>query len=136
FNPATGALQLFLTETVTDPAPAVAPTGVEEVQPPLGPAAAEPLFGALDDRALLSLGVPEDLIAQVRAIASEAELDAMEPQLPVEAYEGLFLVAAGDTVTQVLSARETRVDKPVNTEDFATALDTAEAQSRFVIVDN
>jgi hypothetical protein len=135
-NPVTGALQLFLTETVTEPAPAVAPTEVEEVKAPLGPAAAEPLFGALDDRALLSLGVPEDLIAQVRAIASDAELDAMEPQLPVEAYEGLFLVAAGDTIAQVLNARETRVDKPVDTEDFATALNTAEAQSRFVIVDN
>src|SRR5207342_2132215 len=53
-----------------------------------------------------------------------------------EGYEGLFLVAAGDSVSQVLNARETRVDRNVNTSDFAAALATPESQSRFVIVDN
>ena len=49
---------------------------------------------------------------------------------------GLFLVAAGDTVSQVLVSREMRADRPVDTADFATALATPESQSRFVIVDN
>jgi superfamily I DNA/RNA helicase len=60
----------------------------------------------------------------------------LQESLPVEAYEGLFLLAAGDTVAQVLSSRETRVDKTINTEDFAAALSTPESQSRFVIVDD
>ena len=46
------------------------------------------------------------------------------------------LVAGGDTVNQVLVARETRVDRPVDTADFAAALTTPESQSRFVVVDN
>ena len=68
----------------------------------------------------MSLGTPEDLLSRVRQITSEAELDALQQALPIEAYEGLFLVAAGDTVSQVLSARETQVDRPIDTEDFAT----------------
>ena len=63
-----------------------------------------------------------------------AGVDAMQPMLPVEAYEGLFLVAAGDTVTQVLVSRETRVDKVVDTTDYAAALSTPESQARFVVV--
>jgi superfamily I DNA/RNA helicase len=72
----------------------------------------------------------------VRQITSEAALDALQPVLPIEAYEGLFLVAAGDTVSQVLSARETHVDRLIDTEDFARSVETAESQSRFVVVDN
>ena len=76
------------------------------------------------------------MIPQVRNIRSEEELDAMQDRLPVEAYEGLFLIAAGDTVSEVLTSRETRVDKKVDTEDFAAALQTAESQARFVVVDD
>ena len=94
------------------------------------------LFAALSDTELLSLGTPADLLPRVRQIASEAELDALQPVLPIEAYEGLFLVAAGDTVSQVLSARETQVDRLIDTEDFARSVETAESQSRFVVVDN
>jgi hypothetical protein len=57
---------------------------------------------------ILSLGTPADLLPRVRQITSEADLDALQSVLPLEAYEGLFLVAAGDTVSQVLSAREPR----------------------------
>src|SRR5690606_16053400 len=97
---------------------------------------AAPLFAALSDRELMSLGVPEDLIATVYAITSEAALDALQASLPVEAYEGLFLLLAGDTVSQILTARETRVDQVIDTEDFAASLDTPEAQARFVVVDD
>ena len=86
-------------------------------------------------RDLLSLGVPEDALAGVRNVASDNQLDGMQALLPVEAYEGLFLIAAGDTVSQVLASREMRADRPVDTADFATALATPEFQSRFVIVD-
>ncbi|HEY7491880.1 MAG TPA: UvrD-helicase domain-containing protein, partial [Candidatus Tectomicrobia bacterium] len=94
------------------------------------------LFAGLSDAELLSLGTPTELLPRVRQIASEAALDALQPVLPIEAYEGLFLVAAGDTVSQVLSARETQMDRPIDTEDFARSVETAESQSRFVVVDN
>jgi len=99
-------------------------------------AACQRLFADLSDADLMSLGTPAELLARVRQIASETELDALQPVLPIEAYEGLFLVAAGDTVSQVLSARETYVDRPIDTEDFVRSVETAESQSRFVVVDN
>ena len=103
---------------------------------PAGAAPAAISYAHLTDHELLSLGVPEAWLDPVRAIECEAGLDALQALLPLEAYEGLFLVAAGDSVTQILSARETRVDRVIDTADFATALETAESQSRFVIVND
>ncbi|MFT3801169.1 MAG: AAA family ATPase [Burkholderiaceae bacterium] len=149
-NPVTGAMQLLTLEEVVE-APGNA-GGASAASPRADAEAggtdrssdalvstnkaksAEPLFAHLDDRELMSLGVPQELLASVRPITSDAELDRIQARLPVEAYEGLFLVAAGDSVSQILSARETRVDKVVDTEDFAAALATAESRSRFVVV--
>lgn len=133
-NPVTGAMQLVNLEQLTETASVgavAAPRQREAVEPA---PKAEPLFAGLQDRELMSLGVPEDLLSLVKGVRSDAELDAVQLQLPVEAYEGLFLVAAGDTVSQILNARETRVDKAVDPEDFAAALATPESQSRFVVV--
>lgn len=148
-NPVTGAMQLVVmeravqTEAVPAPSPVLDPAPVpvvvdqaspstEEIAPP---EPAQPMFAALTDRDLLSLGVPEDSLPAVRALVSEEQLDQMQATLPVEGYEGLFLVAAGETVNQVLQSRETRVDRVIDTTDFATAIATAESQSRFVVVD-
>lgn len=131
-NPVTGAMQLITLEQVVEQTSAPQFPSAEAAQPSDLP----PLFGALSDTELMSLGVPEELLSTVRSLRSEEALDAVQAQLPAEAYEGLFLVAAGDTVDQVLQARETRVDVTVDTNDYASALSTAESQSRFVIVDN
>ncbi|MFD1893352.1 AAA family ATPase [Ottowia beijingensis] len=136
-NPVTGAMQMLTVESVAEPGPQEAMSANDAAvdRAEVTPAAAAPaLFADLDDRELMSLGVPQELLAFVRAIATEDELDAKQTQLPLEAYEGLFLVAAGDTVGQVLNARETRVDKAIDTQDFAAALATPESQSRFVVV--
>lgn len=131
-NPITGAMQLFAVEHAEAvPAPQIpTPTSADESTPTAA------LYSSLTDAELLSIGTPEELIAQVRKICSEHDLDAMQEHLPVEAYEGLFLIAAGDSVSEVLTARETRVDKKVDIEDFATALQTAESQAHFVVVDD
>lgn len=136
-NPVTGAMQMVIIEpqrVEAEPA-AHAPLAAPAAAKPR-PAAASPVFGGLSDRELVSLGVPEELLPDVRAVRAEEQLDALQPRLPVEAYEGLFLVAAGDTVSQVLAERETRVDRKVDTSDFATALATPESQSRFVVVND
>jgi hypothetical protein len=132
-NPVTGAMQVVLLEEVSAP-PEPAATRVR--QAPDETVEHQSLFTGLSDNELLSLGTPADLLPHMRQITSEAELDALQPVLPIEAYEGLFLVAAGDTVSQVLSACETQVDRPIDTEDFASSVETAESQSRFVVVDN
>ncbi|MDP1979160.1 UvrD-helicase domain-containing protein [Undibacterium sp.] len=145
-NPVTGAMQIVFLEEVAAPprvdptetsapiASAVKLTGVssQQVLATIKP----PLFATLSDRQLMSIGVPEDWIGRVQGIQTEDELDGLQASLPVEAYEGLFLVAAGDTIDQVLTSRETRIDRAIDTTDFITALTTPESQSRFVIVDD
>ena len=141
-NPVTGAMQVVVVEEVTTSEYAVREVGVTKVEVERLPAKAELskeptlIYAELSDRELMSLGVPQEWLERIRAVVSEIELDSLQESLPVEAYEGLFLLAAGDTIEQVLSSRETRVDKTINTEDFAAALSTPESQSRFVIVDD
>ena len=135
-NPVTGAMQLVTFEHVPEQAPAIDELLPAAASPAHAAPAPSPLFAAIDDRELMSLGVPQELLGDVRSITSDAELDSIQARLPVEAYEGLFLVAAGDTVSQVLMARESRVDKVIDTEDFAAALATPESQSRFIVVDD
>lgn len=131
-NPVTGAMQMVMVESVVQQVD----SSPEPVVVHSTPAKSQALFATLSDRELMSIGVPEELLVSVRAIAAEEQLDALQATLPLEAYEGLFLVAAGDTVSQVLTARETRVDKPIDTSDFAAALATPESQSRFVVVND
>ncbi len=136
-NPVTGAMQMVVVESVAETEAVSASTAsVERELPERSIETQTKLFGGLEDNEFLSLGVPEDMLPEVRTLSSEQELDALQSRLPVEGYEGLFLVAAGDTVGQVLHARETKVDRTIDTSDFATALATPESQSRFVVVDN
>ena len=125
-NPVNGALTLtnlnFVEETVQRRA---APT----------PSEPDPVFAGLSDRDLMAVGVPEEMLPAVRTIRSEGDLDAMREELPVEAYEGLFLLLAGDSVSSILSARETRVDREIDTHDFASAADRDESRSRFYLVE-
>ncbi len=135
-NPVTGAMQIVFVEEVASPLK-VDVIPVTTVASPVAPATSSPLlFAGLSDRELMSLGVPQDWIGRIQVVQTEDELDELQASLPVEAYEGLFLLAAGDTLDQVLTSRETRVDRSIDTEDFVTALATAESQSRFVVVED
>jgi superfamily I DNA/RNA helicase len=129
-NPVTGAMQLVILQDVVEATP-------EPSRPTATPTAgvSPGLFDPWSDRELLSLGIPEEMLSRVRLVKSENELDMLQLSLPVEGYEGLFLVAAGDTVDQVLRARETRVDRAIDTTDFSGSLETPESQARFVVVD-
>lgn len=132
-NPVTGAMQMVTMEHIVEQVTAPELSGHAK---PVSAAHAVPLFEEQSDTDLMSLGVPEELLSAVRKIDSEEALDVLQPRLPAEAYEGLFLIAAGDTINQVLLARETRIDQAIDTSDFAKALETAESQSRFVVVDD
>ena len=92
-------------------------------------------FRALKDRELARLGVPSAMLAEVRAVRGEAELDAMQTRLPVEAYEALFLYLAGESYEQLVLEREAP-EEPVDTGDFAKALDRIESRGRFVVVED
>lgn len=123
-NPETGALQVYAPQHEAVPAVPSAPAQIEAG-----------LFAGLKNRECLRLGVPEAMVAEVRAIQDEAELDAMRRRLPQEAYDGLFLYMAGETYEQILRDRETPTS-PVDDADFAAALNRDESRSRFVLIDD
>jgi hypothetical protein len=81
-NPVTGAMQVVLLEEVSAP-----PEPAEAVVRPAPDERVghQRLFADLSGTELLSLGTPADLLARVRQIASEAELDALQPVIPLEA---------------------------------------------------
>lgn len=126
-NPITGAMQIVFTEHVVIRESVAATNNIESAPKP---------FDGLSSTDLLSLGVPEDWIEAVKDLPDDRSLDEIQPYLPIEAYEGLFLFLAGDSISQILMARETRVDQLIDTEDFVKALDSAESQARFVVVDD
>lgn len=131
-NPVTGAMQLVVFELASDGAGDTAPPADAGLAKPQaeGPA----LFDFVSNKELLSLGVPEEMTSRIRGLRREEDLDRIQGILPVEAYEGLFLLLTGETVDQILRSRETRVDQEIDTGDFVSALERAETQSRFVVV--
>ena len=122
-NVETGALQVYAPQQ----------EGPKEASPAVQADAGA--FASLRNRELLRLGVPEAMIEEVRAMAGEAELDAMQDRLPQEAYDGLFLYLAGESYEQILRERETPAG-PVDTGDFAAALGRDESRARFVLIDD
>ena len=122
-NAETGALQVY------QPQPAV------EAAAETPRADTQGIFGQLEHRELLRLGVPAAMAAEVLEIRDEAALEEMAPRLPVEAYEALFLYMAGETYEQIILERESPPE-PVDTTDFATALRRDETRSRFVVIGN
>lgn len=127
-NPATGALQVVVLDSVE------AATTKTDARPANVDQSAPPLFAGITDEQLVRLGTPVELLPMVRGIHDEADLDDAQKLLPVEAYEALFLLMAGDGVDAILSERQTRVDRRVDTTNFAAALEEPESQSRFVVV--
>lgn len=125
-NAATGSIQVYESENLSE---------VAAPQPSVNEISVPSLFAELKDKELMRLGVPEDLLALVRTVKQDIDLDAIEHRIPVEAYEGLFLYAAGSRYDEIINEREFS-DQQVDTEDFAAALDTLDTQSRFVVVDD
>lgn len=82
------------------------------------------LFGALRDRELIRLGIPEEQIPFIRSIADEEELSAETTELSPEVREVLQFLAAGISVEDLereLTSAAARKE-PVDTEDYRAAL--------------
>ena len=122
-NVETGALQVY------EPRP------VAESDSPAVPADETGAFGELRRRELVRLGVPAEMTDEVLALQGEAELEAMAPRLPVEAYEALYLYLAGESYEELVRAREAPAE-PVDASDFATALQHNDSRSRFVVIED
>lgn len=104
-------------------------------------ASAEPepggLFAALSDGDLARAGLPAVLVPAIRAVASEEAMDRLQPYLPREAFEALFLVACGyDLDRAIRESSRPAADgaERVDTEDFAAALERPASQRQFRLV--
>jgi len=100
-NPELGSLQI-LESTSVESAPEV-----EVIKSGKG------LFADIADKHLRRFGVPESLLSNVRQIDSDETLEVLESQLPEEAYEGLYLLAAGYTLQEVYNELERFETAPI-----------------------
>lgn len=95
------------------------------------------LFDGFRDRKLVRLGIPEELLPAVRALQTEEDLEASATCMPEEAFEALYMLAAGfpedEVFAQLVATKEA---EPIDTDDFVAALDRAESQRRFAIVED
>jgi len=144
-HPETGTLQVFETQAAEQPAvierpeleleappapvpsPVAAPIETEEHRPPLF---------ELTETELLSLGVPSDLVSAVQDLSSEEQLEAMEKQLPVEAFEAIYLFAAGTPWEDIEQEYAAKKETPVDPTDIAAALERPESQRSFYVVED
>ncbi len=128
-NATTGAIQVLDMEFVDKAA--------EQAQtvppPPTG------LFAALTDEDLGKTGLPGVLVPAVRAVASEDDLDKLQPYLPVEVFEALFLAACGyelDVAIRESSRQPQPQPAKVDPEDFTAALEHPASRRQFRLVES
>lgn len=131
-NPTSGVFQVFgMADEATAPTDAPTPTAPTE-----SPEAH--LLSALDEEDLILAGVPIPLLPAVRALHTEADLEALLPHLPEDTAEVLFALASGFSLTEALTEVDRKPEKEsdVDTQDFATALARAGSQRGFKVVDD
>ncbi len=121
-HPDVGSIQIYAVEAPAE-AVVVAPVVAE---------AATSLFASLKDREIRRLGVPDEMLAAVRAVASDKELEALEQQLPDEAFEALFMFAAGESYEKILA--DQTAPETVDPADFVAALDRDATKRHFVVL--
>jgi superfamily I DNA/RNA helicase/mRNA-degrading endonuclease RelE of RelBE toxin-antitoxin system len=126
-NPATGSLQVYVADNT------MAPAAVTPEEQRTG------LFREIRDKHLIQLGIPEVLLPAVRRIDSDEDLDQIEKHLPSEAFEALYLLAAGYSLEETFRELEKNAQQPeaqVDTEDFEAALENIDSKRRFVVVED
>lgn len=124
-NPETGSLQV-VDVRVSSP-----------IEQPAATLQAKGLFDGFKDKDLLKAGIPEALLPHVRSIKTEPQLDDTRDCIPQESFEALFMLAAGFSLAEVLNEQERKLAaQPVDTTDFAAALEAPDSQRRFHVVED
>jgi hypothetical protein len=130
-HPETGTMQVVLTqeaaaESMAQSAPALPTVPAVSSSPAL--------FKSVSDEELISLGVPAALLVHVREIKKENELDRLEEILPREAFEAVFMLAAGYSVDEARNELGIARQAAVNTSDFAAAVERDSSKRHFVVI--
>jgi len=87
-------------------------------------------------RELLRLGVPRDRLAQVQALSSLEQLEAMKPQLPVEAFEAMCFLADGIPLDEVMAEYALPDGPAIDEQDLSAALQRPQTQRRFHVIED
>ena len=128
-NPETGAMQIYAPELRESPPPLSAGLTISQAAMSTGPLA------HLRDRELMRIGVPQAMLAEVRPIRRESELDSLQERLPGEAYEALFYMLAGDSYDKVVRDIEL-MERPPDPEDYEAALERKQSKANFVLIES
>lgn len=130
-HPGTGTMQVVLTqEAAAECLVLEAPPMPSKLETKSQPA----LFKSFSDESLISLGVPASLLTHVRDITSEQDLDRLEKILPREAFEAVFMLAAGYTVEEARTELGVARQATVDTTDFAAAVERDSTRRHFVVI--
>ena len=123
-HPDVGSIQIYAVEEMASPA--------STIKSPAAKPVSEGLFAALKDREIRRLGVPDEMLSAVRDASSEAALDALEARLPDEAFEALYLFAAGETYEKIIA--DLAAPPAVDPEDFGAALELDTTRRHFLVL--
>ena len=126
-HPDTGGIQVIDVETSRQTIVGTEPRDTEK---------ALPLFRKLKDNHLREFGVPEIQIPLVRKIVSEDDLEKAASKLPEEAYDALIMSAAGYSIEEIKTEMDSSEGQPVDTDDFAAALENTDSKCRFHVVED
>lgn len=124
-HPDVGSIQIYAVE-------ASATTSETAAAVPDSAAPVTGLFAGLKDREIRRLGVPDEMLPAVRAVTSDGELEALEPQLPDEAFEALFMFAAGESYEKIVA--DQTAPETIDPADFDAALDRDATKRHFVVL--
>ncbi len=78
----------------------------EEVVVPSGTTVVSAFFTGVPQEKLLKIGVPQECVANVLAIQSLDDLDALENTLPEDAYENIFNIMDGESIDTIIASIE------------------------------
>jgi hypothetical protein len=117
------------------------PVALQKVEPALqamaGPADDRRLFADVSDADLARLGIETGILALVRLLVSEADLDALQSMLPAAQYTALHALASGMTVAEA-HAEATQVvgggsaDQRFDPDDLVSAMARSPGQIALV----
>lgn len=79
---------------------------VEEHTIPSPTPAEASFFSGIPEEKLLKIGIPQETIQRVMAIENLDDLDALEPILPIDAYENIFNIMDGENIDYIIAAIE------------------------------
>lgn len=133
-HPETGALQLYESVSVAAPVLPEAETAPTQEVQRIKPRLPDPLFN-LDESRLLGIGVPLTMLESVADLRSESELEAIQSQLPVEAFEALYLFSDGISWDEIWAEYHVLLDEDIDTTDFDAALERDATKRRFTVPD-